>query len=99
MLSHDHHGPCGCRSCNEPDECDYCGSQYRPECADCHGPVDYHEIDDDRLIAIGIECGAIRLKPLIRKLNLRSAVRVWQPKRDRQGLSEVDACSVVGGAA
>lgn len=100
MLSHDDHGPCSCARCNEPDQCSYCGSQYRPECADCHGPVtDEHEIDDDRLIAMGIEAGAIQSNRLILNVNSRSAVRVWQLRRDRQGQPKEDICSVVGGAA
>jgi hypothetical protein len=92
MLSHDRHGPCGCPRCNEPDACAYCGSQYRPECADCHGPVDEHDVDDDTLIAMGVECGAIPSNVLILNLNQCSAVKVGRSDRDRQELS-------AGGAA
>jgi hypothetical protein len=103
MLSHDHHGPCGCPRCNEADQCSYCGSQYRPECADCHGPVDAddHEIDDERLIAMGIEAGAIQSKRLILMVNSRSAVSFGRSRPFGQGLSQEDVCSVVavGGAA
>lgn len=99
MLNHDDHGPCSCARCNEADQCSYCGSQYRPECADCHGPVaDEHEIDDERLIAMGIEAGAIQPNRLILNVNIRSADRFGRARRDRQGLTE-DICSVVGGAA
>jgi hypothetical protein len=90
MLSHPQ--PCSCNECNGPglcayQGCHYCGGHHRPECADCHGPVDDHEVDDDVLIAMGIECGAIRPKVLILNLNKRSSDNFGRSQPDRQGLS------------